>query len=211
MPRVACQTVAVMCVALASVPLQGQSSRLATTDETLLTTSVTLRASLDRIASGSALWREAVDTVRRNGRRALVLTPEQVVVAKASNHNETTSFELRQLAEVSPVVRDGLRVDAVIVVVNLPLIEEMHQRNRSLPIESDADLDRILIHEVYGHALPYLLAGDLSGRCADPEPKQRALDSCSIRRENDVRAELGLGRRLDYGLSGLLLSRPGWR
>jgi hypothetical protein len=193
-----------------SVPVYGQAGLVAP-DEPLLTTSVTLRAGLDRIASGSPLWREAIAAVRRSGRRALVLTPAQVVVAKASNSSETTSFDPRQLAEVFPVVRDGVRVDSVLVVVNLPLIEDMHQRNRSLPIESDADLDRILIHEVYGHALPYLLAGDVSGRCPDPEPKQRASDACSIRRENAVRAELGLGRRLDYGLAGLLLSRPGWR
>jgi hypothetical protein len=69
------------------------------------------------------------------------------------------------------------------------------------------DLDRILVHEIYGHAVPYLLAGDLSGRCADPQPQERAVDACSIQRENAVRAQLGLGRRVDYGLGDLNLSR----
>jgi hypothetical protein len=70
----------------------------------------------------------------------------------------------------------------------------------------EADLDRILVHEIYGHAVPYLLAGDLSGRCPDPGPNEPARDACSIRRENAVRVELGLGRRGDHGLSSLALT-----
>jgi len=66
-----------------------------------------------------------------------------------------------------------------------------------------------LVHEIYGHAIPYLLAGDLSGRCADPKRGERASEACSIQRENAVRAELGLGRRTDYGLSDLALARRG--
>jgi hypothetical protein len=101
-------------------------------------------------------------------------------------------------------------VDEVLVVVNLHLIERLHRRTGSLPAEMNLDLDRILVHEVYGHAVPYLLAGDLSGRCADPLPGQSAADACAIRRENAVRAELGLGRRTDYGMSDLLLARRQW-
>ena len=77
-----------------------------------------------------------------------------------------------------------------------------------LPVEKYADLDRILVHEVYGHAFPYLQAGDESGRCPDPAAGERPQDACSIRRENAVRAELGLGRRTDYGLLSLIVGRP---
>ena len=70
------------------------------------------------------------------------------------------------------------------------------------------DLDRILAHEVYGHAFPYLFAGDLSGKCADPAKGQRAEDACAIKRENEIRAELRLGKRRGYGLDGLSLARP---
>jgi hypothetical protein len=59
---------------------------------------------------------------------------------------------------------------------------------------------------VYGHAVPYLEAGHLSGRCADPEPGQPATQSCAIQRENVVRAELRLGRRTDAALGGLILA-----
>jgi hypothetical protein len=65
----------------------------------------------------------------------------------------------------------------------------------------------VLAHEVYGHAIPYLIAGDLSGRCADPVGNQRPEDSCAIARENQIREELKLGNRTDYGLSGLALAR----
>jgi hypothetical protein len=95
----------------------------------------------------------------------------------------------------------------VVVVINLPLVQAAHDVRFSAPQDFEADVDRILVHEVYGHAVPYLLAGDLSARCADPAPGERATDACSIQRENAVRAELGLGRRSDYSLSGLAIAR----
>ena len=114
------------------------------------------------------------------------------------------------LAEIAPVPDPDAAVDVVLVVVNLPLIERMGRQTAALPIELEGDLDRILVHEVYGHALPYLLAGNLSGRCADPLPGQQAHEACAIQRENAVRAELGMNRRLDYGLYDLALVRRRW-
>lgn len=165
-----------------------------------------VKARLDQIAAGSAMWRQAVDAVGRLGRRILVLTPDQVRVAQAPGGPAET-FDPALLAEAVPLPHDGLRVDEVVVVVNLPLIADVHARLGSLPGEHDADLDRILVHEVYGHALPILLAGSLAGRCADPAPGQRASEACAIQRENDVRSELRLGRRVDAGLGGLSLAR----
>ena len=167
----------------------------------------TFQASLERIAKRSALWRDAVEAIRVAGRRAVVVTPDQVRVADRDRDGRPDRFGRTLLAEVAPIVSGVSRVDTVIVVVNLALLEERYRERPLLPIELDMDLDRILVHEIYGHAIPYLLAGDLSGRCADPEPRERAVDACSIRRENAVRAELGLGRRVDYGLASLNLSR----
>lgn len=167
----------------------------------------TFQASLHRIAKRSALWRDAIEAVRAAGRQAIVVTPDQVRVVDGDRDGTPDRFDDTLLAEVAPVVRDGSRVDVVIVVINLALLEERFRERRLLPIEFDMDLDRILVHEIYGHAIPYLLAGHLSGRCADPQPREKAVDACSIRRENAVRAELGLGRRVDYGLHGLNLSR----
>jgi hypothetical protein len=173
----------------------------------ILTTNPTLQASLERIAKGSLLWRQAIDAIRATGRRAVVVTPDQVRVVDADGNGGADRFDHSILAEVAPVPHEGGQVDAVVVVVNLPLLESRYEELRLLPVEFEMDLDRILVHEIYGHAVPYLLAGHLSGRCADPQPRERVTDACSIRRENAVRGELGLGRRVDYGLDGLNMVR----
>lgn len=167
----------------------------------------TFQASLERIAKGSALWREALDAVRATGRRVVVVTPDQVRVAAEQHGARDDGFDETLLAEALPLVGTNARVDVVVVVVNLALLEARYRERPLLPIELDMDLDRILVHEIYGHAVPYLLAGNLSGRCADPHQHERAVDACSILRENAVRAELRLGRRVEYGLDGLNLSR----
>jgi len=164
-----------------------------------------LRAALDRIARGSASWRAARTTLAATGRRAVVLTPDQVVV-RDSTTGAAAPFDRSTVAEVSPVADRSGNVSNVLVVVNVERMRELHDRRGSLPGEFHADLDRVLAHEVYGHAVPYLEAGHLSGRCADPEPGQPATQACAIRRENVVRAELRLGRRTDAALGGLILA-----
>jgi hypothetical protein len=196
--------------ALAVAPtLGGQalpSDALETAPGPLVAGNPRLTASLDRIAKGSALWRAEVGTVRQSRARVVVLGADQVVVADTAG-KRPQPFDPSVLAGVSVVTGESTQIDAVVVVVNLALLDQIHWRRGSVPAQRDADLDRILVHEVYGHAIPYLIAGDLSGRCADPADGQRAIDACSIRRENAVRAELGLGRRVDPGLKGLDLGR----
>lgn len=164
-----------------------------------------LVASVMRLHAGSAAWRQAVEELAATGRRALLVTPDQVRVADAPGA-PAKPFDDRVLAEVQPIPGENDTVELVVVVVNVDLLEVLHARNGRM-FDLDADLDRILAHEVYGHAIPYLLAGHLSGKCADPAPGQRATDACAIQRENEVRLELGLGRRDDYGLNGLALAR----
>jgi hypothetical protein len=172
-----------------------------------LTTNPTIRASLDRIAKESATWRESAQTIGAKGGRVIVLTSDQVVVAPSGADGPTERFDAGTLAEVAPIVNPDSSIQVVLVVINIGLLNEAHRRQESLPAEFDTDLDRILIHEVFGHAVPYLLAGDASGRCPDPAPGEAAVKACSIVRENLVRAEMRLGRRTDYGLSSLTLSR----
>lgn len=176
----------------------------------LVTDHPVIQASLDRIAAGSALWRDALRAVESTGRRAAILTADRVVVAEPGRRSHRP-FDATVLAEVAPLPGPGASIDAVMVVINLTLLEARHRARGSQPWELQDDLDRILIHEVYGHAVPYLTAGDLSGRCADPEPNERPERACAIERENAVRAELGLGRRRDAGLDGLALTRPASR
>jgi hypothetical protein len=165
-----------------------------------------LQERLEHLASRSALWRNALEAVRHTGRFAIVVTPDRLASLEGLG---PSAFRLEPgvLAEVTPVTRGGAHVSGAVVVIDLPLLQRMHERIGSLPGELHADLDRILVHEVYGHAVPYLTAGHLSGRCADPRPDQRPADACAIQRENAVRAELRLGRRHDAGLAGLALAR----
>ena len=193
-------------VAAGTPPPPAQSQAHSLTAEHLtpvLTTNATILASLKRISAGSPLWREAMKAVRETGRHVLVVTPSDVVT---SNSARRSLFADDDLAEAVPVLGGGSRITAVVVVVNLRLLQGVHDTRLSVRRDFEADLDRILVHEVYGHAVPYLIAGDLSARCADPERGENASQACSIRRENAVRAELGLGSRSDRGLSSLTLA-----
>ena len=163
-----------------------------------------LAASLARLYNGSPRWRDALDAVANTGRRVVVLTPEKVRVRDNARGRETP-FDHDVIAEVQPIADDWSRVDTVVVVVNVPLLDRLY--SDATLADLHADLDRILAHEIYGHAIPYLLAGHLSGKCADPLPKQRATDACAIKRENEIRSELRLGQRREYGLDGLAMTR----
>lgn len=171
-------------------PIVAQSSELA--------------ASLQRLHAGSAAWREAVGALAETGRRVFVVTPDRVRVRDPKGRGDRP-FDDGLLAEVQPLADEGARVQVVVVVVNVPLLDQMHASG--VRAEFQNDLDRILAHEVYGHAIPYLLAGSLAGRCPDPAPGQPATEACAIQRENQVRAELRLGLRREYGLDGLTLAR----
>jgi len=173
----------------------------------ILTNHPSLKASLERIVRGSALFRADLEAVRRAGRRVYVLTPDWATFVDRSHPDRPAAFDRSMLAEVALFEDDADRVEAVVVVVNLDLLAEGHSRRAASNAQRNADLDRILVHEVYGHALPYLIAGDQTGRCADPADDERAADACSIRRENAMRRELGLGHRRDYGLTSLALAR----
>ena len=180
-------------------PIPRFESPLATTNRTVL-------ASLERISRGSVLWREAVEAVRKTGRRVFVVTPADVTINKGNQDRGREAFDPGVLAETFPIVAGDSQIPQVVIVVNLRLVQETHDNRLSVPRDFEADLDRILVHEIYGHAVPYLLAGNLTGRCADPQRGESASGACSIRRENAVRAELGLGRREDHGLSSLALA-----
>jgi hypothetical protein len=179
----------------------------ASSNSPLLTTDRVLQASLARISRGSALWREAFAAVGKSGRRVLVLTSaDSVMVVNGPDGRRRRTFDHGVLAEAVPVFDEHFQISTVVIVVNLRLVQQLHDVRLSVPRDVEADLDRILVHEVYGHAVPYLLAGDVSGRCADPQEGESAAEACSIRRENAVRAELGLGRRADPGLYSLKLA-----
>ncbi len=186
----------------AELPVRGASPD--SPDGPIVALSQELTASLQRLHSGSTAWRDAVAALSATGRRAIVVTPDRVRVRDPKGRGDRP-FDDGLLAEVQPLADEQARVQVVVVVVNVPLLDEMHASG--VRVEFEKDLDRILAHEVYGHAIPYLLAGSLSGRCPDPVPGQRATEACAIQRENQIRGELRLGLRREYGLDGLAIAR----
>jgi hypothetical protein len=181
--------------------VDGQPS--AAVGSPVLTTNRTLLQSLNRISSGSRLWREAITAVAQTGRHVLVATPADVVM---TNRRDRYAFEDSALAEAIPVFDEEFQITSVVIVVNLRLMRKLHDSRLAAPRDFEADLDRILVHEVYAHAIPYLLTGDETGVCPDPRPDENPLNACSIVRENAVRAELGLGLRSDSGLASLAIA-----
>jgi hypothetical protein len=189
---------------VAAIPLRAEQAGASAT-AAVITNNSEIQQSLDRLQKRSAVWRNALAEVERLGRKAVVVTPKNVRV-KDPRSGKLRSFDKDVLAEVQPLAEHETRVDAVVVVINVALLQRMLASTDTVGDFED-DLDRVVAHEVYGHAIPYLLAGDLSGKCADPLPGQRAEDACAIKRENEIRAELRLGERRDYGLSGLATAR----
>jgi hypothetical protein len=198
------QTAAVA-VAVVVMATGAVDVRSAQRGEVFITSQPVIQDALKRIARGSPSWRQAIEAVAAQGRSAVILTPDEVLVRQPAGGR--AAFDASEIAEVAPVAdRDGL-VSAVLVVVNVDRLRELHDRRGSLTGEFEADLDRVLAHEVYGHAVPYLTAGHLSARCPDPVPGQPPTEACAIRRENAIRAELRLGRRTDSAYGSLSLAR----
>lgn len=159
-----------------------------------------LVASVHRLASESPSWRDAIAAVAVTGRRAYLVSSDVIKGA----------LEDDSLAQVHPLPDAQSHVDAVLIVVNLELLLKLS----GLPAKAadfEDDLDRILAHEVYGHAVPFLLAGNMSGKCADPAAGQSAIASCAVQRENVIRREMRLGQRFDYGREGLALAHRNQR
>lgn len=190
---------------VAAIPVRADPVPSNPASAAVVTNHQTLQQSLNRLFGRSALWRNAVQSIEQLGRRVVVITPKHVRVIDPDS-GKVRAFDHGVIAEVQPLAEHETRVDAVVVVVNLDLLYRLQGPLTTIG-DFESDLDRILAHEVYGHAFPYLLAGDLSGKCADPAKGQRAEDACAIRRENEIRAELRLGQRRDYGVAGLAIAR----
>jgi len=155
-----------------------------------------LAASVERLAAESSSWREAMKAVAATGRRAVLIT----------NDRFDGVFEADTLAQAEPIVVDQSRVDVMLVVVNLELLHKLSGLQMTA-VDFEDDVDRILAHEVYGHAVPVLLAGSLAAKCADPAAGQSAIASCAVQRENVIRREMRLGQRVDYGRDSLAIAK----
>lgn len=158
---------------------------------------------MESLTQRSAIWRAGLDTIRANGFRVLVAAPEQV----RRMVPELEGYRTEHFGEVLPLRDEAGALIGAVVSVDVPRLERLFLA-AGLPASILAgDVDRILIHEVYGHVVPLSVSRQLSGGCPDPAPEEPALSSCAIRRENRIRAELGLEPRTAYDIRGLTIGR----
>jgi hypothetical protein len=167
----------------------------------------------DRIQSlelRSPSLRGALDSVRARPLRIVIGTPAQLALV------EPWTLSARRIRLAQLIARvdtaDGA-VQSIIVEIDLAAIAR--HRYRSIPpvaawfsvaqrqLRFDRLVDDILIHEIWGHLVPLALVGNTSGACRDPQGGENDLDSCVMKRENALRAELGSAQRRTYALADL--------
>ena len=78
----------------------------------------------------------------------------------------------------------------VVVALNENAMEIIAERAASGDEYMKGELDRVLIHEIYGHVVPVVEARDMSKGCPDA-PRPGESRSCVSIREAEIAAELG--------------------
>ena len=148
--------------------------------------------------------RAAMDAARAGPIPVVIGTPVQVQerlggqlnLAKEIGNERIGEFRARRPDPELP------EIDLVVIRVDLTAL---HRAAKRRLIGGTAWLERttdaIVIHELWGHAVPVLAAGSITGRCPDPRPGEVEAESCVMRRESVLRAELGLSPRKTYSIS----------
>lgn len=77
----------------------------------------------------------------------------------------------------------------VAVAIRADGLREIHRSYGNPEAVFSSALEDLLIHEIYGHAVPMVDARLARGVCPDPRPGQHLAESCAGRRELEVRAE----------------------
>ncbi|HEX7050595.1 MAG TPA: hypothetical protein VF188_10370 [Longimicrobiales bacterium] len=161
-----------------------------------------LAARMAALSRRSPTWRAGLDSVRASGFRVVVTEP-----ARARRVSGLEDYRPRYIGEVIPLRNAAGEVTGAVVVVDVVRLRKLTEAAGLSAAVMAGDVDRILIHEVYGHVVPLSQSRRLSGGCPDPRPGQPPESSCAIRRENRIRAELGLERRTSYDIRGLAVGR----
>lgn len=146
-----------------------------------------------------AAWRRGEGGVRvldpLLAARVRLLAEEAPSFARALGRLEASGVPIlvgtrEQLAEVLPpelrtsaawagitVARGGGRLDRAAVAIRPECLRELHRSFGNSGATFLEVLDGLLIHEIYGHLLPTVEAGDARVRCPDPVRGQRLADS----------------------------------
>lgn len=174
-------------------------------DEYLAARLATLEAASPRLHA--ALQRRRAGTVP-----VLIGTPAQLQHAPGGAAARLPRLSMGRAAEFLALHADGTdSLVALLVRVDLGWLARYHRAwiNRNAPWSRspswlqrrfDRLVETVLVHEVWGHLVPVAEAGSLAGQCPDPRAGQPPEDSCVMRRENELRAELGWRPRRAYAL-----------
>lgn len=156
--------------------------------------SPTLRAAMARLRAGRVelLLATAAQGARvvRHTAAAGLPAPERLLGAAITFHEPRSGRVLAVLVHVD-VERAAAAARGLAA---LPAVA-------SVQAALDRLVDEVLVHEVWGHAVPLALAGTVGAACPDPRPGERAEDACVTRRENVLRGELGWPRRATYAFA----------
>jgi hypothetical protein len=145
-----------------------------------------------KLEDESPRFHQAMESIRHNSLSVTIGTRQQMsVVAPWAG----LMLNKQRLAETAA------RFDTVTGAVQLIAVQidlQRIARQASRPAQFNKLIDLVLIHEVWGHVVPMAASGLIAAFCADPVTGQKAMDSCVMQRENDLRAELGLAQRSTY-------------
>jgi hypothetical protein len=157
-----------------------------------------LAARLTGLEARSQRLHQAMDRIRSGGLPVYIGTPEQIAAYHASTRvlGDRLTREER-IAEMAAVLESAHSERFLFGVVRIDLARVAERRTGHA---YDAEVDAILIHEVWGHLVPVAENPVRSAMCRDPRPGEPVLDACAMRRENDLRRELGLAPRKTYPL-----------
>lgn len=164
-----------------------------------------LERKIHELENESPTFRDAMEDAR-NGKA-------RVLIASASDVNRwlphmKSKYDRTAHAGVTISFQKGNIVDEIVVLINLELIEKKHVEHARRTGERDPavlqswfehDVKSVLIHELYGHMAPVAKSGLTKDICYDPPHPDAYLLSCVGKRENAIRAELGLTKRVSYG------------
>jgi hypothetical protein len=154
----------------------------------------------------SRRFAEAMEMLRAAPFPIAVGTPEQVMSRQATGRLALTrAARVGEFTAVADPLDGTVREMHVWVAVDRIARRALGARRGATPAalrrRLDAQVDAVLIHELWGHAVPVAETGNLAAHCPDPRRGEPPLESCVMRRENDLRAELGLEPRRGYPLS----------
>ena len=164
-----------------------------------------LATRIERLEQRSARFRQAMAAARAGRIPVLIGTTVQVTARLAPRIAISDELPYGHLGEFL-VGRVAGSTEIYFIAIRVPIaeIEKIPWRRGVFGGSArrwvDETVDAVLIHEIWGHMVPVLEAGDYSGKCEDPKRFQSVNQSCAMQRENALRRELGLPPRTHYSI-----------